>query len=358
MLLPRTKTDAHQRQSAISNNQKGELNAMAKDLLVLACVHGSSKSKLLEHCANAPGMFYGVRIACMEDGRHGFLAHGNDQFDLNAYANVLTAAGANVLVMVDPNKPLRGNKTYARNLLDEVLDALDYTQSEKQQLLLPLHNEVVRHVRGLIHDVRREGPAQKKRCICIQLTAGMHYLLGRERPCRSVVVAAAAASPRRERAIREAAVAAPTFEAINKMYIFLYQGLWVEQMHYEVVTQWQNSKGTVKPDTLSIERAVEEDRAATWVQPAKCKKKKQQLATMEAMLTKGACKRGIVGFLWRHPECRVKGVITQAVKHHKYSETFGRILEGGWMSAFRSFEEANPDMEMSDEEEGEGVLGL
>ncbi|WIA10897.1 hypothetical protein OEZ85_011063 [Tetradesmus obliquus] len=143
--------------------------------------------------------------------------------------------------------------------------------------------------------------------------------------------------------------------AVSKMYVFLYQGLWSEQLHHEVVTQYHQQGGI--PDTAALEDAVEADRASTWVTAAKCKRRKQQQATMAAMLTTGAPDRGILGFLWRHPECRAQGVITQAVKHHKYSETFGRTMEEGWLAAFANWQPGN-DGEMSEEDEHEGVLGL
>jgi hypothetical protein len=146
-------------------------------------------------------------------------------------------------------------------------------------------------------------------------------------------------------------------DAISRMYVFLYQGLWVEQLHHRVVAAYQEAGGgSALPDTDALEDAVEQDRATTWVLSAKSKRREEQRATMAAMLTKGAPDRGILGFLWRHPECRAPGVIAQAVQHHRYSATFGRIMEQGWLEAFAAWPE--PEEPLSEEEEHEGVLGL
>jgi hypothetical protein len=146
-------------------------------------------------------------------------------------------------------------------------------------------------------------------------------------------------------------------DPVAEMYVFLYQGLWSEQLHARVLASLHANDGSTT-NTQLIEQEIEEDRTRTWVDSAKSKKRQSQLDTMQAMLAKGAPGRGILGFLRRHVCCQRRGVIMQAVKHHGYSATFARIMEDGWLTALHRLLQTQELSDVSDEDEHEGVLGL
>lgn len=144
-------------------------------------------------------------------------------------------------------------------------------------------------------------------------------------------------------------------QAVSKMYVFLFQGLWVEHWHFRVLSMHpRTSEG---PLLGAIEQDVELQRATMWIKASRHKRREVQQATARAMLELGAPDRGILGFLWRHPECRRPGIVCQAVVHHKFSSTFGRAMEDEWLCAYDAWAQRF-DGAMSDEDEHEGVLGL
>jgi hypothetical protein len=143
--------------------------------------------------------------------------------------------------------------------------------------------------------------------------------------------------------------------AVYRTYVFLAQGLWREQLHYEVIIKYQEQQCQGSLDTVAIEQAIEEERSTKWVLAGKDKHKSKQRDTMQYMLTRGSPDRGILAFLWRHPECRPCGIISRAVTLMGFSATFANVMEAGWLSAFESY---MGDADMSDEEEHECILGL
>ncbi|KAF6252721.1 hypothetical protein COO60DRAFT_1463572 [Scenedesmus sp. NREL 46B-D3] len=263
---------------------------------------------------------------------------------LEACAKAMASAEAEVLLLKDASRVSSGPTA----LLNRALDALEQHGASSM-----VDDKLVAWARLMMHR-EHEWPAIKRRRL---------GLLKQEwsRGTSEVAVLQPPAPKAARQPPAPTAAAAASTDAVSKMYVFLYQGLWSEQLHHRVVCahqqqQQQLAEGLVV-DTDALEAAVEEERRATWVATAKCKRRTLQLATMQAMLGKGAPQRGILGFLWRHPECRVPGAITAAVKHHKYSETLGRTLEAGWLQAFAAW--AGPDDGcVSEEDEHEGDLGV
>ena len=141
--------------------------------------------------------------------------------------------------------------------------------------------------------------------------------------------------------------------AVHCAYVFITQGLWREQLHYEVITKYQEQQCQGSMDTSAMEDAIEQERATKWVLAAKDKRKSKQRETVQYMLSKGAPNRGILAFLWRHPECQSHGVLTTAIARLGFSQTFARVMASGWLDAFERYE---ADSDMSDEEEHEGIL--